>query len=74
MAAPKPLIAGGRPRAASKPLTAGNRLRIAAEQLLDLADRFDTPQASLLALQRLQDDTEAVAGDVRAVVRGRGFR
>ena len=60
--------------AAPKPLTAGDRLRIAAEQLLDLADRFDTQQPSLLALQHLHDDTEAVAGDVRAVVRGRGFR
>lgn len=60
--------------AAPKPLTSGDRLRIAAEQLLDLADRFDTPRPSLLALQVLHDDTEAVAGDVRAVVRGRGYR
>lgn len=60
--------------AATKPLTAGDRLRIAAERLVDLADRTDTQQASLLALQVLHDEIETVAGDVRAVVRGRGFR
>lgn len=60
--------------AAPKTLTQGDRLRIAAEQLLDLADRSDTPSPSLIALQTLHDDIETVAGDVRAVVRGRGFR
>ncbi len=60
--------------AAPKPLTPGDRLRIAAEQLLDIADRFDTPGHSLVQRQVLHDDTETVAGDVRAVVRGRGFR
>ena len=58
---------------APQPCTSGERLRHAAEQLLDLADRFDTPQRSLTGLQRLHDETETVAGDVRAVVRGRAF-
>jgi len=59
--------------AAPKPRTPGQRLRDAADQLLDLAERYDTPSSSLVALQRLHDDTETVAGDVRAVVRGRAF-
>ena len=56
---------------APKPRTAGERLRDAAEQLLGLADRADTPQRSIVAVQRLHDEIETVAGDVRAVVRGR---
>ena len=56
--------------AAPKPLTPGDRLRLAAEQLLDLADRTDTPQRSINAVQQLHDDIETVAGNVRAVVRG----
>jgi hypothetical protein len=59
---------------APKPLTAGERLRSAADQLYMLAERSDTPQGSLVAVQVLQDDIETVAGDIRAVVRGRGFR
>jgi hypothetical protein len=56
---------------APKPLTPGDRLRLAGEQLLDLADRADTPQRSIAAVQQLHDEIETVAGDVRAVVRGR---
>jgi len=56
--------------AAPKPRTAGQRLRQAAEQLLDLADRADTPQRIIAAVQQLHDEIETVAGDVRAVVRG----
>ena len=59
--------------AAPKPLTQADRLRIAAEQLVDLADRYDAPVQSLVQRQLLHDDTEAVASDIRAVVRGRGF-
>lgn len=57
---------------APKPRTAGERLRMAADQLYDLAERADTPQRSLTAVQMLHDAIETVAGDVRAVVRGRG--
>lgn len=60
--------------AAPTPRTAGESLRNAADRLYALAERFDTPQRSLIDVQRLHDDTETVAGDVRAVVRGRGFR
>jgi hypothetical protein len=56
---------------APKPLTAGERLRTAADQLMDLAERADIPPLSLSARQQLHDDIEIVAGDVRAVVRGR---
>ena len=59
--------------AAPKPRTAGERLRRAAEQLHDLADRADTPQRTLTAVQLLHDEIETVAGEVRAVVRGRAF-
>lgn len=54
--------------------TAGARLRQAADQLYDLAERADTEQRSLTAVQRLHDDIETVAGNVRAVVRGRAAR
>ncbi len=57
--------------AAPKPQSEGERLRHAGERLLDLADRWDTPTRSLAARQRLHDDVETVAGDVRSVVRGR---
>lgn len=57
--------------AAAKSRTAGERLRDAGERLLDLAERWDTPTRSLAVRQRLHDDVETVAGDVRAVVRGR---
>jgi hypothetical protein len=57
--------------AAPQVRTAGARLRASAEQLLDLADRADTPQRSIKAVQQLHDEIETVAGEVRAVVRGR---
>lgn len=60
--------------AAPKPLTQADRLRIAGERCFELADRYDSPPQSLVQRQVLHDETEAVAGDVRAVVRGRGFR
>lgn len=60
--------------AAPQFLTAGQRLRVAADLLYELAERADTRQASLAAVQVLQDEIEAVAGYVRAVVRGRGYR
>jgi len=56
---------------APKPLTMGQRLRHAAEQLIDLADLADLDHRSLPATQQLHDGIETVAGDVRAVVRGR---
>lgn len=59
--------------AAPKPRTAGQRLRDAAERLYLLAERADTPQRSLTAVQLLHNEIEEVAGDVRAVVRGRAF-
>lgn len=58
--------------AAPQPRTAGERLRHAGEQLLILAERADTPQRSIGAVQQLHDAIETIAGDVRAVVRGRG--
>lgn len=60
--------------AAPQPRTAGERLRLAADRLYALAERAETPSRSLVAAQLLHDDIETVAGDVRAVVRGRGFR
>jgi hypothetical protein len=51
--------------------TTGSRLRRAAEQLLDLADRADTPRRSIAMTEQLHDEIETVAGDVRASVRGR---
>lgn len=57
---------------APTPRTAGERLRAAADQLYALSERADTPQRSLTAVQMLHDEIETVAGDVRAVVRGRG--
>ena len=59
---------------APKRPSAGERLRVAADQLYALAERADTPPQSLVAVQALQDQIETVAGDVRSVVRGRGFR
>jgi hypothetical protein len=56
---------------APKSRTAGERLRHAAEQLYVLAERADTPQRGIAAVQQLHDEIETVAGDVRAVVRGR---
>lgn len=51
--------------------TAGERLRLAADRLYALAERWETPQRSLTVVQQLHDETETVAGDIRAVVRGR---
>ncbi len=59
--------------AATKPRTSAEKLRNAADQLYMLAERYETPQRDLVALQRLHDDTETVAGDVRAIVRGLSF-
>ena len=53
--------------------TTGQRLRDAAEQLYELAERADTPSARTIDVQILQDGIERVAGDVRAIVRGRPF-
>ena len=57
-----------------KTRTAGEQLRHAADELYALAERADTPQRGISALQCLHHDIETVAGNVRAVVRGRGFR
>ncbi len=57
--------------AAPKPRTSGERLRHAADTLYHLAERADTPQRSLTAVQLLHDEIEEVAVEVRAVVRGR---
>ena len=54
--------------------TKGEQLRNAADRLYALSERWDTEQRSLSARQQLHHDTETVAGEVRAVVRGRGFR
>jgi hypothetical protein len=59
---------------APKPLSAGARLRQSADQLYELAERADTQSRSLVAVQLLHEEIETVAGDVRAVVRGRGFQ
>jgi hypothetical protein len=59
---------------APKSFTAGQKLRVAADQLYELAERADTPSPSLIAAQLLHDQIETVAGDVRAVVRGRGYQ
>lgn len=53
--------------------SAGERLRTAADRLYALAERWETQQRSLVAVELLHQETEQVAGDVRAVVRGRGF-
>lgn len=59
--------------ARTSPRSAGERLRTAADRLYALAERWDTQQRSLVALELLHQETEQLAGDVRAVVRGRGF-
>jgi len=56
--------------AAPKHRTPGERLRDAADRLYGVAERADTPQRSLVAVQMLHDEIETIAGDVRAVVRG----
>ena len=60
--------------AATRIRTAGEQLRHAADELYALAERADTPQRGIASLQGLHHDIETVAGNVRAVVRGRGFR
>lgn len=59
--------------AAPKRQTTGARLRAAADELYLLAERAETPARDLVSVQRLHNDIETVAGEVRAVVRGRPF-
>jgi len=60
--------------AAPQPRTVAEQLRDAGDQLYRLADLAETPQRAHLVADRLRDEIETVAGDVRAIVRGRGFR
>jgi len=60
--------------ARTPPPTEGERIRAAAEQMLDVADRWDTPSACTTARQRLRDELEQALDDGRTVIRGRGFR
>lgn len=60
--------------AAPQPRTVAEQLRDAGDQLFRLADLAETPQRAHSAVDRLRDEIETVAGDVRAIVRGRGFR
>jgi hypothetical protein len=60
--------------AAPQPRTVAEQLRDAGDQLFRLADLAETPQRAHSVADRLRDEIETVAGDVRAIVRGRGFR
>jgi hypothetical protein len=60
--------------AAPKNRTLGELLRHEADVLYDLAERADTPMSGIRPRAVLHDEIEAVAGNVRATVRGRGFR
>ncbi len=60
--------------AAPQTRTVAEQLRDAGDQLFLLADLAETPQRAHSAVDRLRDEIETVAGDVRAIVRGRGFR
>ncbi len=60
--------------AAPQPGTVAEQLRDAGDQLFRLADLAETPQRAHSVADRLRDEIETVAGDVRAIVRGRGFR
>ncbi|MEG3169229.1 hypothetical protein U1737_13630 [Sphingomonas sp. LB3N6] len=60
--------------AAPQARSVAEQLRDAGDQLYRLADLAETPQRDHSASDRLRDEIETVAGDVRAVVRGRGFR
>ena len=60
--------------AAPQPRTVAEQLRDAGDQLFRLADLAETPQRAHSVADRLRDVIETVAGDVRAFVRGRGFR
>ncbi len=59
--------------AAPQPRTVAEQLRDAGDQLFRLADLAETPQRAHSVADRLRDEIETVAGDVRAIVRGRGF-
>lgn len=59
---------------APKSLTEGELLRRLGEELIYYGEQWDTPTRSLVVRQRLHNDVETVASDVRAVVRGRGAR
>lgn len=56
--------------AAPQPRTVAEQLRDAGDQLYRLADLEETPQRGNTARERLRDEIETVAGDVRAIVRG----
>jgi len=60
--------------AAPQPRSVAEQLRDAGDQLYRLADLTETPQRAHSANDRLRDKIESVAGDVRSIVRGRGFR
>jgi len=60
--------------AASQPRSVAEQLRDAGDQLYRLADLEETPQRNHSDRSFLRDEIETVAGDVRAIVRGRGFR
>jgi hypothetical protein len=60
--------------AAPQTRTVAEQLRDAGDQLFLLADLAETPQRAHSAGDRLRDEIETVAGNVRAIVRGRGFR
>ena len=60
--------------AAPQARTAAEQLRDAGDQLYRLADLAETPQRAHSSADRLRDEIENVAGDVRSIVRGRGFR
>lgn len=60
--------------AARQPRSVAEELRDAGDQLYRLADLAETPQRAHSANDRLRDEIESVAGDVRSIVRGRGFR
>jgi hypothetical protein len=60
--------------AASQPRTVAEQLRDAGDQLYRLADLAETPKRVHSIADRLRDEIETVAGDVRSIVRGRGFR
>ncbi len=60
--------------AAPQPPSVAEQLRDAGDRLYRLADLAETPQRAHSANDRLRDEIESVAGDVRSIVRGRGFR
>lgn len=60
--------------AAPQARSVAEQLRNAGDQLYRLADLEETPQRISSDRSFLRDEIETVAGDVRAIVRGRGFR